>query len=228
MLTERKYTKSPFTAEEDRMLSMIVDTVLAASGGKRIDWNFVASQMMNRNARQCKDRWEGYLDTKINRNEFTTEENYFILKKVDEIGKKWKIIASLMKHRTDVAVKAQYRKLVRRNITTDNVFYVPAESYQMKQRSSEELANSEISSPLICKNENKDDPFVENDFIAYDEVSLPQERMKLVKNQIKNSQEEDSMMNYNFESLFSLENGILSPFEQEIFSENCFVDGFLQ
>ncbi|EAY14775.1 Myb-like DNA-binding domain containing protein [Trichomonas vaginalis G3] len=129
MALEKKL-KNPFSAEEDSLLSSIVNYYI--QNGMSVDWNIVSGRMPNRNARQCRDRWQGYLDSSINRDEFTNEENYFILKKVEEVGKKWKVIASQMKHRTDVAVKAQYRKLVRRNISTDNVFHVYTDSYQMK------------------------------------------------------------------------------------------------
>lgn len=129
-LIQKKYTKCPFTAEEDEILKQLV----SCCNHKEIDWNHIAIQMNNRNARQCKDRWEGYLDSNINKDVFTNEENYFILKKVEEIGKKWKVISSMMERRTDVAVKSQYRKLIRHHISIDNVFRTSPESYMIKKK----------------------------------------------------------------------------------------------
>ena len=211
LMSERKFTKSPFSADEDRLLTSIVNDCLKQS--RSIDWRVVSSQMLNRNARQCKDRWEGYLDTKINREEFSTEENYFILKKVEEVGKKWKVISSMMKRRTDVAVKAQYRKLVRRNITTDNVFFVNTESYQMKQRSPS-CEHSDVE-PQCARAEG-----------ALLEHSSPVQRGQVLDNFAEssyhgfpgNSFPNSSTADSNFESLFSVEDELFDNFEQEIFS----------
>lgn len=229
IMNERKFTKSPFSAEEDRQLSLIVQSILQIPGTKSIDWRMVANQMPNRNARQCKDRYEGYLDTKINRDEFTNEENYFILKKVDEIGKKWKVISSMMKRRTDVAVKAQYRKLIRRNITTDNVFFVTTDSYQMKQRSVDTEGGlseqSQTTTTPTSPSTSGFDHFSENDQSEADPINSPQESV-VPHNSISSQQILDSCQDANkliddcFENLFMLENEVLSPFEQEIFTDS--------
>ncbi|EAX91616.1 Myb-like DNA-binding domain containing protein [Trichomonas vaginalis G3] len=152
-LIDKKYTKCPFTAEEDAKLAALV----ANFSQKDINWNEISNQMVNRNPRQCKDRWEGYLDSSINRSEFSCEENYFILKKVEEIGKKWKIISSLMKHRTDVAVKSQYRKLLRHNVSIENVFRINPESYMIKIKTPSKVER--VIKPLLKEDDINKVPY---------------------------------------------------------------------
>lgn len=126
-----KSIKVPFTEKEDEKLTKIVKSF---SKKRDINWKFVSQQMETRNARQCKDRWTNYLDSKINRLDFTAEENHFILLKVEELGRKWKKIASLMKNRTDVAVKSQFRKLMRRNATVQNVYDICTDPYSTRRK----------------------------------------------------------------------------------------------
>lgn len=90
--------------------------------------------MISRNPRQCKDRWTNYLDNRINKKDFTPEENHFLLVKVEELGKKWRKIASLMHNRTDVSLKSQYRKLMRRNASRENVYNLCMEAYSTRRK----------------------------------------------------------------------------------------------
>ncbi|EAX86688.1 Myb-like DNA-binding domain containing protein [Trichomonas vaginalis G3] len=122
----RKGFKALFTKKEDEKLIKLVKFYPKR---KDINWKFISQQMGNRTVRQCKERFFNYLDNKINRSEFSPEENLFILQKVNEIGKKWTKISSLMKNRTDVAVKSQYKKLMRRNATLENVMSISTEPY---------------------------------------------------------------------------------------------------
>lgn len=126
-----KNMKNPFTPQEDEKLTKIVKYFQKR---RDINWQYVSQQMETRTARQCKDRWTNYLDTKINHLKFTPEENYFILKKVEEIGRKWKTIAAMMKNRTDVAIKSQFRKLMRRNANVNNVLTICTDSYNMRRK----------------------------------------------------------------------------------------------
>ncbi|EAY17754.1 Myb-like DNA-binding domain containing protein [Trichomonas vaginalis G3] len=126
-----KSLKNPFTPEEDRRLS---DLVKFFPRKRDINWNYIAQQMHSRNPRQCKDRWTNYLDSRINKKEFTPEENHFLLVKVEEIGKKWRKIASLMHNRTDVSLKSQYRKLMRRHASRENVYNLCMEAYSTRRK----------------------------------------------------------------------------------------------
>ncbi|EAX98897.1 Myb-like DNA-binding domain containing protein [Trichomonas vaginalis G3] len=130
-----KGAKQLFSKKEDEKLIKLVKFF---GRKKDVNWQFVAQQMGNRNVRQCKERFLNYLDNHVNRSEFTPEENKFILEKVQQIGTKWTKISSMMKNRTYVSVKSQYKKLIRRNATLDNVLTIDVNT-----------TNTRKSSPLV-------------------------------------------------------------------------------
>ena len=53
-----------------------------------------------RKPKQCRERWRNYLDSSINKGEWTKEEDIKLLEFVMELGKKWSAIAKCMKVRT--------------------------------------------------------------------------------------------------------------------------------
>lgn len=65
--------RSMFTYEEDNKLKCLVSYY----GTK--NWYLISELMPGRNARQCKDRWEKYLDPNINFQPFTQEEDRKLL-----------------------------------------------------------------------------------------------------------------------------------------------------
>lgn len=102
-------TKSYFTQDDDIKLLSLVNQY-----GRR-DWNIISSLMENKNRRQCKDRWRNYLDPSLNKAPFTDAENDLILRKVDEIGFRWKEISKYFINRTEAMVRNQFQNLSRMN-----------------------------------------------------------------------------------------------------------------
>lgn len=110
----KKIQKKHFTAQEDNLLSSIISSV-----GEN-DWNYVSkimrSNKFDRNARQCKDRYYHYLDPKININfHWKPEEDELLMKKVEEEGKKWKLMEKFFPGRTEVSLRNRYNLLLRKN-----------------------------------------------------------------------------------------------------------------
>lgn len=118
-----KSMRNKFTKEEDDKLRGIIQGFM--SERKKVNWDTIASIMKTKNTRQCKDRWFYYLSDQIDRTPFTPYENYLLLWSINNIGKKWTQISTLFPGRTDVIIKLQYRKLLRRNATLDNVMELP-------------------------------------------------------------------------------------------------------
>lgn len=114
-----------FTAEEDAKLKAIME--FFTKKPMKINWYQVSLYMGNKNSRQCKDRWTNYLREGLNMTEFTPEENYMLLCKVEEMGKSWRKISKLFNNRTENAIKSQYKRLIRRNATKENVFLLNME-----------------------------------------------------------------------------------------------------
>ena len=98
-----------FTKEEDTYLLYLV-SVFGTN-----QWNVIASLIGSRNARQCRERYKHYLSPHINNSPWTSEEDFILLSKYEQLGPRWAKIASFFNGRTDVAVKNRYTALLREN-----------------------------------------------------------------------------------------------------------------
>jgi alpha-D-ribose 1-methylphosphonate 5-triphosphate diphosphatase PhnM len=78
-----KKKKSRFNALEDRQLKSLVE-----KHGTR-NWYLISSLMSHRNPRQCKERWENYLSSKVDQSVWTKEEDNLLIQKRNEIGSHW-------------------------------------------------------------------------------------------------------------------------------------------
>ena len=113
-LTRKPHPKSKFERYEDEKLKRLV-----AKFGTD-NWNAIAKKMRDRSVRQCRERWLNYLDPNLNKSEWTEEEDKLLYEKFEEIGRKWKIIASFFKNRTDINVKNRWLMLERHRIKALN------------------------------------------------------------------------------------------------------------
>lgn len=107
-------TKNKFTEDDDSKLRQCVELY-----GK--DWKKVAELMENKNARQCRDRYEKYLAPDLKSDPFTIEEDIQLLTLYKKMGCQWINISKLMKGRSDVAIKARFRLLKRHGKTIQNL-----------------------------------------------------------------------------------------------------------
>ena len=98
-----------FTKQEDYRLIELVQRL----GENR--WNLIARYMQNRNARQCKDRWNQYLSPNTNNTPWTQEEEEKLKRLYVELGGKWYEIAKRFNGRADSQIRNKWRTLLRRN-----------------------------------------------------------------------------------------------------------------
>lgn len=61
-----------------------------------------------------------------------------LLWSVNNIGKKWTQISWLFPKRTDVLIKSQYKKLIRRNATLENVFQISSDKMSKEVKEEEQ------------------------------------------------------------------------------------------
>ena len=108
-LISKKSRKIHFTAEEDEMLIFLV------SKFGEDNWNEIIKYLPNRNVRQCRERWNKYLNPNLKTDEWTKEEEELLMSKVKEFGTKWKLLSSFFPGRTDINVKSRYLLLQRKN-----------------------------------------------------------------------------------------------------------------
>jgi hypothetical protein len=70
--------------------------------------------MPGKNARQCRERWINYLKPDLNTEGWTHEDDFLLVQKCAELGRKWVQIAAFFPNRTDSMVKNRFNKLYRR------------------------------------------------------------------------------------------------------------------
>ena len=100
-------TNMAWTEEEDEQLRKLV----AEFGPKK--WVFVASKMENKGGKQCRRRWQNYLNCDNNKQGgWSPEEDEILLREHKIVGNKWTEIAKAVGGRTDNAVKNRYAALM--------------------------------------------------------------------------------------------------------------------
>ena len=102
------YSKRRFTPAEDQ----IIQSLAKIEGSN--DWNIIAQSVKTKSARQCRDRWNNYLNPNLNNTEWTKEDDELLFNKIQEFGFKWTTIAKFFNNRTDSMIKNRYKLLVRR------------------------------------------------------------------------------------------------------------------
>jgi uncharacterized coiled-coil DUF342 family protein len=75
------------------------------------NWKKISAKM-HKTERQCKDRFYKSLSPTINKMPWTSEEDIFLLQKIEELRNKLVLISSMM-NRTDAQCKDRARKLKR-------------------------------------------------------------------------------------------------------------------
>ena len=107
---QKAHPRNHNTGEEDIKLIHIVES----SNDCVINWKEVARKMKNRNSRQCKDRWEKYLNPNLSVQPWTIEEDNLIKNLYNIHGPKWKLISTFFKNRTDIMIRNRWNALHRK------------------------------------------------------------------------------------------------------------------
>lgn len=100
--------KIKFSPHEDVLLLHAVQSL--GTG----DWHIIASRVPGRNARQCRERWNNYVNPALISAPWTAEEDRFLMEKYQELGPHWRTIASLFASRSTNSIKNRFTILQRR------------------------------------------------------------------------------------------------------------------
>jgi hypothetical protein len=103
----KSLSKNKFTPEEDAHLKDIIQNC-----GCR-DWNEVASYFPGRNPRQCRERWNNYVNPRVMKVPWTPMEDCLLKQKYAELGPKWHIIAKFFPNRSKNYVKNRWLTMQR-------------------------------------------------------------------------------------------------------------------
>jgi hypothetical protein len=105
--------KAKFTPEEDARLREVVERCGTS------DWSVVAREMFDRKPRQCRERWNNYVNPVIVNSAWTLAEDQLLETKFNELGARWKEIAQFFPTRSKNQVK--YRWMTKQK----NMWFAP-------------------------------------------------------------------------------------------------------
>lgn len=106
--SSRSYSKKRFTPSEDQIIISLVKP-----NGEN-DWSKIAKSLEKRTARQCRDRWNNYLNPSLNKDDWNPEEDELLLKLFEEKGPQWKTLSNIFNGRSINNVRNRCFKLVRK------------------------------------------------------------------------------------------------------------------
>lgn len=112
--SQRKHPRKQFSQEEDADLIRFVESYR----GTEIKWKEISLKMKDRSIRQCKERWEKYLNPSLSVDPWTPEEDDVIINMFYEFGPKWTLISNMLENRTDIMVRNRWNVINRKVLKT--------------------------------------------------------------------------------------------------------------
>ena len=103
---KNKASRIPFTEEEDTKLRNLVKIF----GDKC--WRVVSLNMVDRTAKQCKDRYFNSLAPNLENGEWTSAEEDLLREKVETLGTHWSIIAKFFTNRGPNNIKNHWNRVL--------------------------------------------------------------------------------------------------------------------
>ena len=103
--------RRPWSPEEDTRLKELVERHGIKS------WAIIATQLEQRNGKQCRERWRHHLRPGLTKGEWTHEEELEVWLRVIALGTKWALLAEqYMPGRTENDIKNRWNSIVRRPV----------------------------------------------------------------------------------------------------------------
>lgn len=108
----------------------------------KVDWVKISHKMKNKTPRQCRERWNNYLNPELHQVEWSEEEDTLLMNKFNEIGAHWNEIAKFFKGRSGNNVRNRFLTLSRRNRKNKN-------TQNHKEESSDDGSIKELKPEMI-------------------------------------------------------------------------------
>ena len=109
----KKHPRVHFTPSEDMLLRNYV--MMFGSD----NWENAPKYIPTKNMRQCRDRWNKYLNPDIQVTEWTKEEDDKLLNLYHDLGPKWVLMSHNFQGRTDIQLKNRFKVLKRKQISDE-------------------------------------------------------------------------------------------------------------
>jgi hypothetical protein len=102
--------KHKFTEEEDKKIRKGIEQF-----GEK--WELIAKTIVERSARQCRERYKHFLRPGINFAPFTEEEDLLLAELFHKYGQRWSMMTQYLPDRTDIAIRNRFLLLKRNGLT---------------------------------------------------------------------------------------------------------------
>ncbi|KAM3140094.1 hypothetical protein pb186bvf_007894 [Paramecium bursaria] len=137
-----------WTKEEDELVIELVEKY-----GKQ--WRVIQSSLPNRSSKTIRERYVNCLDSKINRGDFTKEEDDYIYKRFTEIGPKWSQISKEINNRSENQVKNRFHHKIRKEyLQIDHPYYQRTLIQSKKVKQSSIIKEELVTDMVECSQYN--------------------------------------------------------------------------